>query len=540
VTAAIAGSHGIDGPAPDEELDLLIVPGMAVSARAPGLVACGDGRVERGGTAVVHGVTERAEGIVGNGGVVLRRDAIGMRPLFYAVSSDGNRIAWASRLTQLARLPWVDLSVDWDTAADRMAARFSHPERTWFTGIRELPAGHRLEWHPGRTQMTQEWTPERFLWDGGKGPREPEAEFAARLVEATGRRCRDDSSVLLSGGLDSPAVAAAAVRAGFRPKTVSSVFPRFPSVDETDRILAVRESLGLTGDLIEVSHPGAEELDAELDLHGQPHLAVNIGHLSGLLAAAADLGHRRFLDGHDGDGALGAMNRLSPLLLRRPGLAIDALSWSIVGGWRRRDTLRSWAGDAAPPWMRRLARVGRGPAPDPLAHLRWLGPDILGRVRTGRSVADWRAAQLRGVGPMLAHTLVTFALVADAAGVELAHPFADRELLEFLLGLPPEAKHLRGRWKGLVREGFPELPAAVRDQTGKTAFDAAVAAAHPLSRMAIEVVDPPVRLPGVDYDLLAARMAGGGAYTIGDVVFLRRLALTHRFLTRQCCTAVTA
>jgi hypothetical protein len=122
---------------------------------------------------------------------------------------------------------------------------------------------------------------------------------------------------------------------------------------------------------------------------------------------------------------------------------------------------------------------------------------------------------------------------ADAAGVVLRHPFGDRELLEFLLSLPPEAKHAGGRWKALVRDGFPELPSAVRDNPRKTIFDEAVEAVHPLSRMRQELCDPPVPVPGVDYDVLRTRLESGRAFEPGDVAAMRRLALAHRFLAAR-------
>lgn len=465
--------------------------------------------------------------------IVLRRDAIGVRPLYYSVSADGRRLAWAERLPSLLEQSWVDKGVDWEGLLDIVthAQRFD-PERTCVAGVRQVPPGHRLEWQPGRLALVREWMPERFLWDGGPGPDDPAGEFADRLQDAVVRHVPAGATILLSGGLDSTAVAAAAVRAGLPVRAVSSVFPRFATVDETERILDVRTALGIEGDLVEVDDHGIEDLDDELDLHGEPHVAPNHAHFAGLVHAAAGQGATVLVDGHDGDGALGSMHGLGRLVLTRPRLASDVLTYLAAAGLPRRAAIRAWATDCLPLSVYRFARSGwrRARPPD----ITWIDDELRGRISPPVSSNDrWRTAQLAAVGPRLGRAVTMMDRVAARSGIELRHPFADQALLEFLLSLPPEAKHAGGRWKALVRDGFPELPESVRLRPEKTFFDDAVAAAHPLSVMARELSDPAVPVPGVDYGALGARLTSGRPYVRGELGLMRRLALAHRFLTRH-------
>ena len=196
--------------------------------------------------------------------------------------------------------------------------------------------------------------------------------------------------------------------------------------------------------------------------------------------------------------------------------------------------MRVWAVECLPLGLRRAVRVTRRRWRRRLSPLAWAGAEILQRRQVPIEVVNsWRGEQLAAVGPRLGQTTTLTDRIAAAAGVEIAHPFADRELLEFLLSLPPEAKHAGGRWKALVRDGFPELPSEVRNATTKTVFDPVVAATHPLERMAPLLRDPPVPVPGVDYPALRMRLESRRPYAGGELNLMRRLALAHRFLARS-------
>jgi asparagine synthetase B (glutamine-hydrolysing) len=253
--------------------------------------------------------------------------------------------------------------------------------------------------------------------------------------------------------------------------------------------------------------------------------------MSALLREAAARRLTVVLDGHDGDGALGPLAGLGSLLLRRPRLSSQVLAYLASGGRSRRTTLRVWAAECLPSPARRALRAGLMPWRRRSSPLAWAGVEILERGRAPVERGNrWRQSQLEAVGPRLGRGVTLTDRMGASAGVEVRHPFADRELLEFLLSLPPEAKHARGRWKALVRDGFPELPGEVRDLRTKTVFDPAVAAVHPLEQIAPLLCDPRVPVPGVDYDALRDRLDSRRPYVVGELALMRRLALAHLFL----------
>ena len=161
------------------------------------------------------------------------------------------------------------------------------------------------------------------------------------------------------------------------------------------------------------------------------------------------------------------MTGLGPLLVTRPRLALDVLAYVTAAGGSRRRALRAWATECLPLWAYRALRVAwvRARQPD----IGWLDAELRWRMSPPVESSDrWRAAQLEAVGPRLGAGITMMDRIAARSGVDLRHPFADQGLLEFLLSLPPEAKHAGGRWKALVRDGFPELPGSVRHRPGAT------------------------------------------------------------------------
>jgi hypothetical protein len=96
-----------------------------------------------------------------------------------------------------------------------------------------------------------------------------------------------------------------------------------------------------------------------------------------------------------------------------------------------------------------------------------------------------------------------------ARSVTLLHPYADVDLVEFFLGLPPEVKFVGGIRKGLVRRSFPELPETVMGRSYKPHFDDVSSAGAEPADLAAALGRLPRALPGVDWDALAARGRDG-------------------------------
>ncbi|HEY7087907.1 MAG TPA: asparagine synthase (glutamine-hydrolyzing), partial [Tepidisphaeraceae bacterium] len=82
----------------------------------------------------------------GRGGrLILVRDRIGIKPLYYAQLPDGG-IAFASELTALLAHPEIDRSIDPDGLARYFFLDYVHPPHTIVRGARKLEPGHSLVW----------------------------------------------------------------------------------------------------------------------------------------------------------------------------------------------------------------------------------------------------------------------------------------------------------------------------------------------------------------------------------------------------------
>jgi asparagine synthase (glutamine-hydrolysing) len=157
--------------------------------------------------------------------LLLARDRFGAKPLY--VYEDGQTLAFASELRALLALPGLDLTLDPVGFQDLLSYRHTLAPHTFFRRIRRLPAGHVLRWRDGRSQIRPyvEIVPQEPAM-----PR-PEADYLEELDALLGKSVRSQLmgevpvGVLLSGGLDSSAIAAGLHQAGARLAAYSIGFP---------------------------------------------------------------------------------------------------------------------------------------------------------------------------------------------------------------------------------------------------------------------------------------------------------------------------
>src|SRR2546423_6009840 len=171
--------------------------------------------------------------------LVLARDRFGIKPLYYRAL--GGEISFAS---ELDALPKGELDLD---AVDSFLTFNSIPAPlSIFREIRKLPAGHLLVWREGEFQLR------RFARPGPLTPRHDADE--AELVEECRARLRDSVrahlvsdvpvGVLLSGGVDSGALAALAAEESSEPVRTFSIGFEEASFDELAGARAVARTYG--------------------------------------------------------------------------------------------------------------------------------------------------------------------------------------------------------------------------------------------------------------------------------------------------------
>lgn len=405
--------------------------------------------------------------------LVAGRDPLGIRPLLF--HDDGRRVAFATEAAALIDGAGVPFAPDEGVAAEVLAGGpFSRAE-TLVRGIRRVLPGTLLtvtadgigerefrRIDPCRVRLPAD--------DGGC----VEA-FRAVLREAI--RCRLRSStpaaLLLSGGLDSGAVAAFAADLlrgpsppgpGLRAFTVS--FPGLPC-DEADAARATAAATGIPHEVIPWEPPAAawfaEDAREGRDLPGLPVIPGSACVAARIRAA----GLRVVLDGEGGDEILRAS----------PWLAADLLGEGrFAGAWRE---ARWWGGARAlvefgvrpflPGAVRRAVRLLRPTDPLPPWVDRGLARRVglLDRVRSAppsRGPAGFARSEV--AADLVAGHALAGREAADRwgtrCGAEPRHPLLDLRVVETALALPHRLRStesgdrtaLRRAQEGLLPEGL--------------------------------------------------------------------------------------
>ncbi len=435
-------------------------------------------------------------------GRVLRatRDPFGLAPLFYRLF---NGAVWlASEVTPLVWLgkPGPDLE-----ALGARAAFVPLDERTGWLGIHRVLPGSTLEIAASSLQLrsTRYWFPERLCGTYRGSYQDALAEFRSRFETAVRRCFEPGAAILLSGGVDSAAVGVTACALGQGlPHLVHVHYATLPKTDEAHYAATVAGKIGAA------LHTVAGELTpwdigAELEMHGIPYNWLPYGMDEPALAHIAAAGINVALDGHDGDGVLGPPGRAvwGNLILNGEWRAF----WNAYRRNGARRALRGLGSDFVPPGLRPrryrpstqmelVARYFFAPLTTRITQddiYRWRWPPEL-----------WRARQLQ---PLLPRAVISFEqkeIEAASFGIDLRHPFADRDLVDFLISLPCAIKSDPGRAKPVLVDALEsELPGPILARS-KSDYMAAVGQRTDPARCVAVIRRSEVRLPHIDYKRL--------------------------------------
>jgi asparagine synthase (glutamine-hydrolysing) len=420
---------------------------------------------------------------------LLARDQLGVRPVF--VHGGPENLVFAGELAQLLALLPSRPDPDEASLAHWIAASTRPGPETLFAGIRRLPPGAAMVFSARRAREVRYWEP-RFEGALDLPPEELAEQVRARLATAVRRRASGRrSAVLMSGGLDSSAVAAIATHeASERPLACSAVFPEHPETDESALIGELRQRLELRGPLLAVRAGGLlRSMLAHLERWQAPPVGWGDFWTEELIRAAAEAGVTTVLDGDGGDEVFGPRSHLVADRLRR-GHPLQALSLAaaLPGGGpqigRRQlasTFLRLGVAGAipepaqrplrsrgirreAPSWMLPATRRALGRSDDPYAWKRLRGPRWWAHAAHGIS----RGIEQTGIFEHQRRR-------AAALGVEAAHPMLDLDLVELCLRTPPVATLDQRFNRPVLRDAMRgSLPEEVRLRPAKAWFDALI------------------------------------------------------------------
>ena len=389
------------------------------------------------------------------------RDQFGIRPFYYArlrasgataeQAAAGDTLVFSNTLEAILQHPGVPGGLNESAIADFLLFGYTrNPADTAFAGVHALPPGHCLVCERGEVRVSRYWSldaePVRF-----RRPADYPRRFNELLDAAVADRLRDvpRAAILLSGGLDSPSIAASAVTAAraTRLEAFTYVYDRLIAHDERQWAGMVGEHLEIPIEYIEMDEyglyrsPKGLRYDPSDDCQARtpepidnPLWALPVDVFRRVAAA----GHRVLLCGEGGDASC-APGRMLPALLRTGRL------WPIA-----RDIVSYWKEHGRRPPLglgRWLIAGSRRPNPESRIPIPgWLNPDLVRRLNLRERWADAQAEDERDepAGEAFRELRSSFwpwcLLLMDAgwtrSPVEVRYPFFDLRLVRFLLGVP--------------------------------------------------------------------------------------------------------
>ena len=363
--------------------------------------------------------------------------------------------------------------------------------RTLYAGVSRLGPGESFAYSAGELDRRVHWRP-IYQTPQRANRRELAEELRRQLRASTWQYVSAGiTGVVLSGGIDSSVVAAAAAEgqaARIDVRTYSAVFPGAP-YDESAKIRALTDRLGVRAHAIQPAPSGALWLALRhLREWAVPLVAPGAMMETSVVASAAADGAGIVLDGQTGDEVLGfAPFLLADRLAHGRVLAARRLlrSWPVGRTTSRRERVRilSMVGvKGATPYgfgrfvRDRRDRSGHGP--------KWLMPvrrqafleleDAWAWKRSGSGPRWWRSFTDTAVwGPHRELRLEYLRHRAVSAGTRWGSPLYDEALIDFCSRLDPEIAFDPRVNRPLVREALSDLlPDVVRLQTRKANFSA--------------------------------------------------------------------
>ncbi len=464
------------------------------------------------------------------------RDQFGARPLFYHDSAvglfAGNEVKQVLAGSGIRREPNLDhlSGVLFGGIIDTTAYR----------DIGRIPKGHviRAADRVGFSARSY-WTPEDYVETARLSPREAMEGTVEALERAVRRQLTGCDALLLSGGLDSPSIAAFAARATglSRPvQALTSRYPDYPSVDEYEWTRMAADHVGMPLHSFVARAGSMDDVERWVRLLDGPVDIVSIPETAEAYTEARAIGARTVLNGEVAEFVFESRGHLLDHLLvhGRFRAAARVLGWSRARGHSIFNIGRQVARALAPTSIliakaKRRQKWSRAIPP-------WLDEQIFRRQAVENTQRNPLPVRKRWVwlqtaalqGPGIGFEADE--ICAAVCGVDTRRPFADVDLWQFVLSLPAEVKFPTERTKPLLRESMRGiLPDALIDRRDKTVFNEFHMATADFPKLRSILVGSPHRFEGVDYDLLARRLAEE-KMPAREIQWARDLARIHVFL----------
>lgn len=415
------------------------------------------------------------------------RDRFGEKPFYYHVQPDV--FSFASEIKAL----WaagIEKQPDPEMMLLYLGGGFTNipeqPERTFYSNISSLPAGHALTVHSGETipRIYRYWKPDIT----NTIQLEPEAaieQFRVLFSESVKKRLRSDvpAGTCLSGGLDSSSVVAECRKinaSNYQHTCFTASFPGFKK-DETALSAETASLFGLKQVLVT---PAAGDLSADLEkmLYHQERPVISSSAYAQyrVFQAAKENGITVLLDGQGADETLAGYYRylhwyLQELVWKHPVKMNRERNGIRKNGLPLQWGIKNFAAALFPKWA---AGKLQQRAVQEIQHRTGLNREWVDTYFKPSAIFKPPVKNLNDIlyFTTLQQGLPDLLHMADrnsmAHGVEVRLPFLDHKLVEFLFSLPAQYKIHNGFTKWILRKAMePVLPGSVIWNTKKTGFE---------------------------------------------------------------------
>ena len=407
--------------------------------------------------------------------LVLARDRVGIKPLYYWETPDG--LAFASELRSFLALDHFPQRIDPLAIARYLSLGYVPDPLCVFEGVRKLPPGHILEWDAKRgARVSEFWTPVR---DENRDLDEHSAteELKRLLLAEVGSHLESEVPLgaFLSGGVDSSTVVALMTRLMSRRVQTFSIGFEDRRYNEAPDAALVAKALGTEHTEL-ILNPDADRLIEDVIRAFDEPFADSSALPTLLVSQLARREVTVALSGDGGDELFGGYTRYADMEGR--GELQSALLRATLGGVARRlpqasfgrnrllDLSRTRRGrytaTVATPLLPREGGVGRGSLGDAARFDDLLEPLF---ARTAHRDFPTQMMLVDIMSYLPGDILTKVDRMSMATSLEARVPLLGSDLVEFAVSVPSALKMRDGTGKWLLRNAVKDLvPARVLEK----------------------------------------------------------------------------
>ena len=452
--------------------------------------------------------------------LVLTRDRVGIRPLFYSRRPDGT-LLFASEMKAIFAYPGVEREIDPAGLAQTSMFWVSIPPRTIFKGIQELGPGRTLIVENDSVRTVQYW--KHQFPDAGEYEDKPLSHWTEKvreiLFDSTTLQLRSDVPVAayLSGGIDSSITCALVKKYHNNNLITFSVGFKDERFDERPFQMQMVEHLGTDHRMIEVGYEDIGQDFSEVIWNAErPMMRTAPAPLLALSRLVRKNGIKVVLTGEGADEIFGGYNifkedKVRRFWARQPESTFRPLALSKLYGYIQRDPqaesfwrmfFRKGLEDVDHPYYSHLIRWNNS-----VQMRRFFHPDLKARFPSDEEMfADLKTyldPDMVRWAPLCRAQYLEMALfmsgyLLNSQGdrmmmgnsIEGRFPFLDHRLIEFAATIPPKYKINGLTEKYVLKKAYEDLvPPAIVNRPKKP-YRAPIAACFRGDSLAAKLIRP--------------------------------------------------